>query len=90
MAKQVSAVDFVLSQAAELYKSQPKRSWFSKLPKDAQQRLSEVKQAFKDGKFSGVSYSVVCTAIENLLKEHKWPVPGNKDTILRWLRSSGT
>ena len=90
MAKQSSAVDFVLAQAAELYKNQPKRSWFSKLPKDAQQRLDEIKQAFRDGKFSGMPYSVVCTAIENLLKEQKWPVPQNQDTILRWLRSSAT
>lgn len=90
MAKTLSAVDFVLAQANELYKTQPKRSWFSKLPADAQQRLKEIKQAFKDGKFAGLPFSVICTAIENLLKEHKWPVPTNQDTILRWLRSSGT
>ena len=90
MAKQVSVVDFVLARAAELHMSQPKRSWFSKLPKDAQERLGEIRQAFRDGKFSGMPYSVICTAVQNLLKEQKWPVPGNRDTILRWLRSSDT
>jgi len=86
----LSAVDFVLARAAAAMDSQPKRSWFSKLPTDAQQRLNEIKAAYTDGKFAGVSYSALCQAITDLLKEQKWPVPGNRDTILRWLRSSGT
>jgi hypothetical protein len=86
----LSAVDFVLSRAVTAMNNQPKRSWFSKLPAEAQQRLNEIKTAYTDGKFAGVSYSALCQAITDLLKEHKWPVPGNRDTILRWLRSSGT
>lgn len=90
MARQSSAVEFVLAQAAQIKRGYDKRSWFAKLSPEAQRRLSEVKQAYTDGKFSELSCSVVCTAIENLVKEHKWPVPKSRDTILRWLRSSAT
>jgi hypothetical protein len=86
----LSPVDFVLARAAAAMDNQPRRSWFSKLPTDAQHRLNEIKAAYTDGKFAGVSYSALCQAITDLLREHKWPVPGNRDTILRWLRSSGT
>jgi hypothetical protein len=86
----LSTVDFVLERANAVMGKQYKRSWFSKLPPDAQKRLSEIKAAYTDGKFAGVSYSALCQAITDLLKEQKWPVPGNQDTILRWLRSSGT
>lgn len=83
-------IDFVMKRAAELHSVQPKRSWFSKVPKEAQRRLGEIKQAFRDGKFSEMPNSVVILAIENLLKEQKWPVPGHRDTIIRWLRSTST
>jgi hypothetical protein len=86
----LSAVDFVLERAAVAMNNPPKRSWFSKLPPEAQQRLREVKRAYTDGKFAGVSYATLCKAITDLLREYKWPVPTNQDTILRWLRSSGT
>lgn len=80
-------VDFIL-KAAKAIESDPKKSWFSKLPPEAQKRLAEVKKAFEDGRFAGISLSAVCQATAALLKEHKWPVPKSRHTISRWLRSS--
>jgi len=90
MAKKSSDFDFVLAAAAAHASAQHKRSWFSKLPADAQKRLAAIKSDYTDGKFAGVSHTALCVAIKSLLKENAWPVPETGDTILRWLRSTGT
>ena len=67
-----------------------KRSWFSKLPADAQSRLLAIKEDHKAGRFGDVTQAVVVVAILALAKEQKWPVPNHADTIRRWLVSSDT
>lgn len=81
-------LDFVLSAARDIMNSDPQKSWFSKLPPDAQKRLAEIKKAYEAGRFAGISLAAVCKAVVALLTEQKWPVPKSKNTISRWLRSS--
>ena len=83
-------LEFVLKAASAAMNRDPKKSWFSKLPPDAQKRLNEIKKAFADGRFAGISLAAVCQAVEALLKEQSWPVPKSENTISRWLRSSDT
>jgi hypothetical protein len=90
MAKKSSDFDFVMAAAAAHSLAQPKRSWFSKLPSDAQKRLAAIKTDYMDGKFADLSQTALCVAITSLLRENSWPAPATGDTILRWLRSTGT
>lgn len=83
-------VDFVLKSTRENKRPAAKKSWFSKLPADAQKRLIVVKKAYNEGRFAGVALVVVFEAIQALLRENKWPVPSSIDTVVRWLRSTDT
>ena len=81
-------LEFVLSTARAIMDRDPQKSWFSKLPPDAQKRLAGIKTAYEDGRFVGISRAAVCKAVVALLTEQKWPVPKSKNTIQRWLSSS--
>ena len=81
---------FVLKAANAAMARDHKKSWYSKLPPDAQTRLGEIKKAFVDGRFAGITLAAVCQAVEALLKEQQWPVPKSRNTISRWLHSSDT
>jgi hypothetical protein len=77
-----------VSQAAE--RASVKRSWFSRLPKEAQDRLLEIKQAYIAGAYTGVSLSILHMAVASLCKENAWEVPKSRDTVAAWLRSRDT
>lgn len=81
-------IDFVLKAARDIMDRDPQKSWFSKLPADAQKRLVEIKAAYEAGRFGGISLAALCKAVVALLEENKWPAPKSKNTISRWLRSS--
>lgn len=87
MAK-TSAVDFVMNKLIEAQSHGPKKSWFSKLPKAAQDRLGEIKEAYLAGKFTDAPMVKIYAAIVALCREQKWQEPRSVDTISRWLRSS--
>lgn len=83
-----TAVDFVMSRIAQAQAQGPKKSWFSRLPKAAQERMSEIKDAYLAGKFAGAAMAKIHSAIVALCREHKWQEPKSVDTIARWMRSS--
>ena len=90
MAKKPTDLDFVLAAAAAASAVKPRKSWYAKLPPDAQSRLAEIKKAYDAGRFEHMNCTVIREAINALLKENGWPVPQSAETIIRWLRSSGT
>lgn len=85
-----TAVDFVISKLREAKENGPKKSWFSRLPAEAQGRMTEIKEAFLAGKFAGASLATIHAAIVALCREHKWAEPKAVGTVKAWLHSSDT
>jgi hypothetical protein len=64
----------------------PKRSWFSRLPKEAQHDFAEIKSRHIAGHYQGVAFSTIHKAVVARCKEEGWPEPKSESTIERWLR----
>jgi hypothetical protein len=65
----------------------PKRSWFSRLPTEAQVEMSEVKREWLSGALQGAPIVTVYRGIVARCTEVGWHAPEAEQTISRWLRS---
>jgi hypothetical protein len=65
----------------------PQRSWFSRLPKEAQQDFSEIKSRYAAGQYRSVSVAIIHRAAIARCKEQGWPEPKCVGTIRDWLNS---
>jgi hypothetical protein len=65
----------------------PQRSWFSRLPKEAQQDFAEIKSRHAAGQYRGVSVAIIHRAAIARCKEEGWPEPKSVGTIRDWLNS---
>lgn len=87
MAAKRSALAALDAAIAASHTHKPKRSWFSRLPKEAQSDLAEIKRRFDAGEYATVEYSVIHRAVVARCKEESWPVP-EVSTVRRWLQRS--
>jgi hypothetical protein len=84
MAKK-SALQSVVLAAGTIHR--PKRSWFSRLPAEAQAEMVEVKREWLSGALQGTPFAAVYRGIAARCKEVGWHAPEAEQTISRWLRS---
>ena len=68
-------------------KVRPNRSWFSRLPPEAQAEMAEVKSAWLSGELKGTPIVTVYRGIVARCTEVGWHAPEAEQTISRWLRS---
>jgi hypothetical protein len=87
MAKKLSLMDHIIA-ANEFAGKSGCKSWFSKLPANAQRELEEIKKVWAAGGLHGVQIVVIWRGIVARCKEESWPAPKSETTINRWLRSS--
>ena len=80
-----SAVAAVAAAIAAASERKPNRSWFSKLPKEAQQDFAEIKRKYDAGEYHGVEFAIIHRAVVARCKEEAWPVP-EVSTVRRWLQ----
>lgn len=84
MAKK-SALQSVVRAAVTM--PRPNRSWFSRLTKEAQVEMAEVKREWLSGSLQGTPISAVYRGIVARCKEESWHAPEAGQTIARWLQS---
>lgn len=80
----ISVLDDAIRAAAAKKHS---RSWYSRLPPDAQKDFAEVKTRHAEGHYAGVAMSVIHAAVVARCKEESWPEPHSVTTVSRWLKS---
>jgi hypothetical protein len=78
----LAALDAAIADAP---RHAPKRSWFSRLPKEAQQDFAEIKKRYDAGEYAGVEFVVIHRAVAARCKEESWPAPADPGTVRRWL-----
>ncbi len=79
----LAALDAAIKASKE---SQPKRSWFSRLRKEAQQEFGEIRARYVSGDYESVAISTIHRAIVAVCKEQGWQEPKSVSTIERWLK----
>ncbi|NBW14686.1 MAG: hypothetical protein EBR82_42475 [Caulobacteraceae bacterium] len=84
MAKK-SALHSIAQAACTVHR--PKRSWFSRLPAEAQAEMAEVKREWLTGTLQGTPFSTIYRGIVARCTEVGWHAPDAEQTISRWLRS---
>ena len=77
-----SALQSVVQAVGAIHR--PKRSWFSRLPTEAQVEMSEVKREWLSGALQGAP---MYRGIVARCTEVGWHAPEAEQTISRWLRS---
>lgn len=84
--KSGSFAEAIKAAVAHAEQNPPKKSWFSKLPPEAQADLLDLKRRFQAGEYEGVELSVIHRGVVARCKEAQWPVPKSDCTITNWLR----
>jgi len=80
----LAALDAAIKQSQA---NAPQRSWFSRLPKEAQQDFAEMKSRCAAGQYLGVSVAVIHRAVVARCKEQGWQEPKSVGTVRDWLKS---
>jgi hypothetical protein len=79
----LAALDAAIKASQE---NQPNRSWFSRLPKEAQREFGNIRAKYVSGEIAHVAISTIYRAIVNVCKENGWQAPKSPSTIQRWLK----
>lgn len=85
--KRKSMLDEITTAIDHAKANPPRKSWFSRLPMEAQEELLEVKRRFKAGEYRGVEMAVIYRGVVARCKGAKWDIPKSVCTIANWLRS---
>lgn len=85
--KRKSMLDEIATAIDHAKANPPRKSWFSKLPQQAQEELLEVKRRFHAGEYRDVELAVIYRGIIARCKGAKWETPKSVCTIINWLRS---